>query len=73
MMGLLRWSGLGILEALSSKGKVLMNLWDVKHAHPRSQAGDFSAVHRPEAPKFRGVLASRASEGLLCMAERESA
>jgi hypothetical protein len=29
-----------------------MNLWDVKHANPRPQVRDFSAIHWPEAPSF---------------------
>ena len=47
----------------SSKGKVRLNLRGVKHARPRSRIGDFSGPSSARGAKFRGVLASRASEG----------
>ena len=46
----------------SSKGKVLLNLKDVKHSSPRSRIGELSGDASARSAKFRDVLASRAGE-----------
>jgi hypothetical protein len=40
------------VEVFSSKGRIRLNMRGVKHARPRSRIGDFSALHRPDAPSF---------------------